>query len=94
MQHAERLELIKVIKDLLPAIRHTRWPSGLCSDDCKGCDLVRSVERVLGVLEKDFKEFADAITKMRLAGNIKSENPEVVMSVVLSILYKDSKIIR
>jgi len=35
------------------------------------------------------KDFADAITKMRLAGNIPSEDPEVVMAIVLSILYKN-----
>lgn len=35
--------------------------------------------------------FAEAITKMRLTGNIQSEDPEVVMSVVLSMLYKQSK---
>ena len=36
-------------------------------------------------------KFDEAIMKMRLAGNIQSEDPEVVMAVVLSILYKDSK---
>jgi len=36
-------------------------------------------------------EFVEAITKMRLAGNIQSEDPKVVMAIVLSILYKESK---
>ena len=36
-------------------------------------------------------KFAEAITKMRLAGNIKSEDPKVVMAIVLSVLYKTSK---
>lgn len=36
-------------------------------------------------------EFVEAITMMRLAGDIQSEDPKVVMAIVLSILYKDSK---
>lgn len=41
--------------------------------------------------EKDDKKFEDAITMMRLAGNIQSEKPEVVMAIALSALYKESK---
>lgn len=42
-------------------------------------------------LVKKEEAFAEAITKMRLAGNIQSDDPQIVMSIVLSILYKASK---
>jgi hypothetical protein len=42
-------------------------------------------------VKKEKETFAEAITKMRLAGNIQSDDPQIVMSIVLSILYKASK---
>jgi hypothetical protein len=42
-------------------------------------------------VKKEEGTFAEAITKMRLAGNIQSDDPQIVMSIVLSILYKASK---
>lgn len=53
MTHVERLELVAAVKGLLPSIRHTTWPSGLCADRCTGCDIQRSVKMLLTLLEKD-----------------------------------------
>ena len=51
-----RLGLIEAIKVVLPTISHTRWPSGICSDSCQGCEKHRSVMVMLWTLKRDIKD--------------------------------------
>lgn len=57
MTHTEQLELVKAVRDLLPHIEHTRWPSGRCTTEnnggvCSGCALAGVVHRLLTAVEQ------------------------------------------
>lgn len=53
MTHEQRLELLASVKELIPIITHTIWPSGICADGCGGCRVERRVRSLIDRLMTD-----------------------------------------